>query len=159
MFNVKGFALSDKPGIIVPDTIAAIHKGGRLFFASEANVRRFLDLGDIFRAATDEEIDNFFGSKTFVVDDLGALKGSATTLLRKKLHALTKSGRAFTPRGLQRVATKIGIDLKIKGGAVVVPTERAALRDFVRLLNDDYLASLHDAGALYLTTSKRPIAS
>jgi hypothetical protein len=68
-FNPKGFAFNKEPGLMLPEKLDAIHEDGQLFFRSERKVSRFLDLGDVFREATSEELKAVFSKPEFVVDN------------------------------------------------------------------------------------------
>jgi hypothetical protein len=157
-FNPGGFEFNAQVGLLVPERIDAIHKGGRLHFRSEFQVHKFLGLASFFEEATSEGMKTFFGAKTFVVDDWNSLKEAANSLIRRKLHRVLASGRTFQPKKLQAIAERLGLGTpEIRKGRVVVPSGRAELRDFVRILNDDFLESLHDQEHVYLTTSKRAV--
>jgi hypothetical protein len=159
LFNPHGFKLQREIGVAVPERLDALHRDGKLFFRSEHVVRRFLDIDAFFREATDQEIKTLFTHETFAVDDWDNLNSAATTPMRRKLNAILKSGRTFTPAQIGRAAKRADVRIRTRGGAVVVPTERGALRDFVRIIDDAYLQSLLDGNRVYLTTSKRPLAA
>jgi hypothetical protein len=154
-FNPGGFTLQEEVGISVHARLDALHRGGKLYLRSEYIVRRFLDLGDVIREATEKEIEALFAGKPFAVDDWDALKAAASDMLRRKLHAILQSGRSFNVAQIRRVAGRIGFDVQVRNGAVVVPTSRASFRDFVRVIDDAYLQSVLDEKSMYLTTSKR----
>jgi Domain of unknown function (DUF4868) len=154
-FNPGGFTLQEEVGISVHARLDALHRGGKLYLRSEYVVRRFLDLGDVIREATEKEIETLFAAKVFAVDDWEALKVAASDPLRRKLHAILQSGRSFNTAQIRRVASRIGFELQVRNGAVVVPTSRTGFRDFVRVIDDAYLQSVLDEKSMYLTTSKR----
>jgi hypothetical protein len=157
-FDPKGFKFNESTGILVGGGLDAMHEGGYLYFRSEHKVRRFLDIDRFFRAASDEEIGEFFSSKTFIVDDWEALKAAATTLLRRKLHAVLTDPAAFTTEAIQEVGRRVNISIQLRAGAIVVPTDRKGFREFVRIIDDDFLESVMDHRRLYFTNSKRLVA-
>lgn len=155
LFNPGSLSVNAAPGLVVRNQIDAVHVGGKLYFASEFVVKRFLDIDYLFREATDDEIDELFSGNAFKVDDWDELKSSANSLLRRKLHVIATSGKAIVPKAVKALAERIGESVEIRKNALVVPTEPAAFREFVRMLANDYLESPLDH-ELWLTTSKRP---
>jgi hypothetical protein len=135
--------------------VDAVFKGKHLYFRSEHTVRRFLDIDYLFRAVTDEELEHLFRLKAFANVNLADVKSVATVPLRRKLHAVLSSGREIKPKVVQAVGERVGHAVEVRKGALVVPTDRAEFREFVRILADDYLESLQHQDQLYLTNSKR----
>ncbi len=156
LFNPDGFTVNAQPGIAIRGRVDAVHLGGKLYFTSEQVVRRFLDIDYLFREATDDEIEQLFKRTAFAVDDWTELKDAANSVLRRKLHIVLSSGRKIVPTDVKALAKRIGETVEVRKGALVVPTEPAAFREFVRLLAHDYLESPLDR-ELYLATSKRPV--
>jgi hypothetical protein len=157
LFNPKGFSVNPDTAISISSRVDAIYKGKHLYFKNEHTARRFLDLDHLFRAVTDDELDQLFRQKMFANVNLASVKSVATVPLRRKLHAVLTSGREIKPKILQAVGQRVGHAIEIRKGALVVPTERAEFRDFVRILADDYLESLQHQDQLYLTNSKRRV--
>jgi len=157
VFNPQGFRVNSETAISINNRLDAIYKAGFLYYKSEHNVRRFLDVEHLFKAATDEEIDTLFSDDIFEVDDLAELKGAATTALRRKLHIILTSDREIKPKAVQALSVRTGHKIEIRKGALVVPTDRDGFREFVRLLADDYLDSPQDHNRLYLVPSKKRV--
>ena len=157
-FNPRGFDLDDRVGLVIADRIDAVHKGGQLYFRSEHTVRRFLDMGPHFKGATDEDLRKFFVGKTFAVDDWKGLEKAASDVVRRKLHQVLASGTKFEPSRVHAVAQRVGVQVEVRGGRIVVPTTRKELADFVRIVHDDFLESMFEGKRVYLTTSKRSVS-
>ncbi len=157
LFGPKSFSVNRELAIAVSGRIDAVSEGKYLYFRNEHTVRRFLDIDHLFRAVTDDELDSLFAQKAFCAVELAAVKRVATEPLRRKLHFVLASGRAIKPKIVQTVGERVGHAVEIRRGALVVPTERAAFREFVRILADDYLESLQYQDQVYLTTSKRRV--
>jgi hypothetical protein len=159
LFYDRTFRLNDTAGIVFADRLDAIHQDGFLYFRSEVVVRRFLDVEEHFTTATNADLEKLFGSATFAVSDIGAVKDVANTVARRKLHGILQSGRVLDSKSIQAVARKIGVPVQLAKGRIVVPTSLREFRDFVRILDDAYLASMLDSTTVYLTTSKRQLKS
>ncbi len=159
LFGPKSFSVNRELAIAVSGRIDAVSAGKYLYFRNEHTVRRFLDIDHLFRAVTDDELGNLFAQKAFCEVELAAVKLVATEPLRRKLHFVLASGRPIKPKVVQAVGDRVGHEVQIRRGALVVPTERVAFREFVRILADDYLESLQYQEQVYLTTSKRSVKS
>ncbi len=156
-FNPNGFELSSETGIALSERVDAIHENGHLYFLSELTVNRFLDISEFFREATDQEIERIFADKMFAPVDLSALKKVANTNVRRKLRAVMKRGTVPTVKAILEIAKRIGAEVEVAKGAVVVPTDSKRLTTFARILNDDFLETMDDRKKLYMSSSKRPI--
>jgi hypothetical protein len=155
LFNPNGFTMNKQAGILVRSRVDAVHLDGKLYFTSEHVVRRFLDIDYLFRQATDQEIKELFSGPAFQVDDWKELNSSANIPLRRKLHVVQSSGKKILPLAVKALAKRLGSEVEVRKGKLVVPTGPAEFREFVRMLSDDYLESPLDH-ELWLTTSKRP---
>jgi hypothetical protein len=150
----KHFHLNQNAGLVIGQHLDAVHEGGKLYFKSEHNVRRFLDLEKFFREATDEEIENVLNVKPFTIDNLPGVKAAANTLVRRKLAQLAASQQKFNLPALKIAARKAKVRITERNGALVVPSTPRELQLLVRLLHDDYLESLLGSGRVYRTNSK-----
>jgi len=157
LFGPKSFGVNRELAVAVSGRIDAVSEGKYLYFRNEHTVRRFLDIDHLFRAATDDELASLFAQTAFCEVELAAIQLVATEPLRRKLHFVLASGRPIKPKIVQAVGERVGQTVQIRRGALVVPTERTAFREFVRILADDYLESLQYQDQLYLTTSKRRV--
>lgn len=159
--DTRTFTSLDSECLALANSAAAVYQASRLFFASEATVRRFLDLGSLFHAATDRELAHFFaGSGLWAPVDLPALLGQADEQMR---HAVAKIAflenlAGVTPRAIQLVAQAHGIDVKRTAGRLVVPQEKRELKSLIRILADDLLESPLTHWS-YWSNSKRRITT
>ena len=96
----KGFTLLNSgdtytkleyPGIIFQDKLTAIFEENELLFYSYHNTRRFLDLSDYYREATDTDLEAFADNDLFEVDDNDLFKRNADSIIRKKIALLQKN--------------------------------------------------------------------
>lgn len=156
-FNPNGFELASEVGIALSERVDAIHELGKLLFVSEPMVNRFLDLSNFFRQATDKEIDMLFANAIFAPVDTKMLKANASANVRRKLRAVVKRGTLPSVKEIQAIALRVGTEVEVVNGAVVVPIEAKALTTFVRILNDDFLETLDVRKEVYMSSSKRRI--
>lgn len=157
LFNPNGFELSSQTGIALSERVDAIFENGHLYFTSELTVNRFLDIAEYFREATDKEIDSLFTDKLFAPVDVKVLKKIASSNVRRKFRAVMQHKKLPTAKEVLEIAKRIGAEIEIVKGAVVVPTDAKRLTTFARILNDDFLETMDDRKELYMSSSKKPI--
>jgi hypothetical protein len=157
LFNPNGFELSSQTGIALSERVDAIYQKGHLAFTSELTVNRFLDISEHFREATDQEIDSLFSAKLFAPVDIEALKKIASSNVRRKFRAALQRKKLPTAKEILEIAKRIGAEIEILKGAVVVPTDAKQLTTFARILNDDFLETMDERKELYMSSSKRPV--
>lgn len=152
----------DQTGIQIGQHLAAIWRGGSLYFRSEHIVRRFLDLDVLFTDATDPQLRTFVGNRLWAPGDVAAFVGTADRWTRRKVAAIaarnilrdasvadivTKAGRF----GLQVETTGRGVTRRIQ-----LPMEKRELKMFIRFLAED-LFEAPISGERFLANSKRPL--
>lgn len=145
------------PTFTLDNKLVGLIEGGNLKFKSYHNIRMIFDLSDLYRAATDDDIDHFAAHACLEVADLDALKGEVDQTARKLIHAIQKNGvlDLHTANEIQRRAGTVGLDIIIQNGRVLMPEERAEIKRLLRFLHDDiYEAPL--SHQRYVTNSKKP---
>jgi hypothetical protein len=157
LFFRKSFTLNDSVGIAFPDRLDALSAEGDLYFRSELVVRRFLDIEKYFAEATDSDIDSFFTTKAFNPADTTQIKTLANDRIRRKLHGIIASKRDVNPSAVEKVGKAVGVEVKMKGGKLIIPTTLPEFRALVSILDDAFLESMLDRRSVYLTTSKRRV--
>ncbi len=155
------FARNEQAGLVVRDALTAVLRGFDLFFPSEAPVRRFLDLSSVFEEATDPQITSFLHQPGLFVENAAAIAGAADDWTRRKITAIAarKIMRDVTPEAVARVGKEFGLHVAtttVNGKrALVVPTATRELKDFLRLLDQDYLSSTLTPDRFRVNSKKR----
>ena len=137
-------------------SLTGIAEGERLKFKSFHKMRGIVDLSDIYRAATDQEVRNFVDHATIEVARPEEFLGLADQTMRKLVHAITRSGTLdrYDVNQIRTAAAAVEMPMDVVDGKVVMPTERRAIKTFLQFLDDGlYRASL--TGQRYVTNSKR----
>jgi len=155
----KGFTLigSDetykklkKPGLVLQDKLAAHFANDMLYFSSYHNAKRFLDLSVYYREATDTDLDAFVATDLFAFEDESSFKGSADSIIRKKVALLQKNKvlEDISVTDIQNIANNFNQDLPAEfhisitiseDGKLVVPKDKKQLKELIRFLDEDYL--------------------
>ena len=146
-----------EPAFTLDNKIVGLIEGGRLKFKSYHNIRMIFDLSNLYRAATDADIDNFAAHACLNIADMDAFKVEADQTARKLIHAIQRGAilDQHTAHEIQQRAATVGLEVTIQQGMVQMPAERADIKRLLRFLHDDiYEAPL--SLQRYVTNSKKP---
>ncbi len=145
------------PAFSLDTSLTCIAEDGKLKFKSFHKMRAIINLIDVYKAATDQEIQAFAGHASFEVADPAAFLEVADQTTRKLIHAISRAGTLndYTAADIETAANGVGIGITLNNGRIVMPTERAEIKKLLRFLDDGlYEAPL--SGQRYITNSKRP---
>jgi hypothetical protein len=156
------FARSSSSGLVVREELSAVLRGGDLYFRSESELRRFIDLAPFLVEASQERVEAFFGHPAFAADDLARTVALADLWTRRKIASIENQGilDKVAPQEAARVAERYGVRLATRrvGGKVrmVLPATGKELKALLRLLDQDFLDSRLTPDR-FLVNSKRRV--
>jgi len=142
----------EDPGLVLQDKITAHYHNGTLHFTSYHNTKRFLDLSDYYREATDTDLDTFATTDLFAFEDQASFKTSADSIIRKKVALLQKNKvlEDLTVTDIQTVASNFNQELPEEhhititvndDGKLVIPQDKKQLKELIRFLDEDYVTA------------------
>jgi len=142
----------EEPGLILQDKLTAHFHNGTLHFSSYHNTKRFLDLADYYREATDTDLDDFAATDLFAFEDEASFKEQADSIIRKKIALLQKNEvlKDLTVAHIQAVANNFNAELPEEhhitiivndAGKLVIPEEKKQLKELIRFLDEDYVTA------------------
>jgi hypothetical protein len=142
----------EEPGLILQDKLTAHFNSGTLYFSSYRNTKRFLDLADYYREATDTDLDAFAETKLFAFEDKASFKDNADSIIRKKIALLQKNKvlENITVADMQTVANNFNQELPEEhhihitvndDGKLVIPEDKKQLKELIRFLDEDYVTA------------------
>lgn len=146
------------PAFSLDTSLACVIKDEKIIFKSFQKIRSIFDLTQFYREATDQEIEAFVSHKSLHDVDLAALQTAADQTVRKLVTRVHSNGvlDQHSVDKIRKAAGTVGIAIVVKGGQIVLPTERRELKDVLRVLDDDiYEAPL--SSARYISNSKKPV--
>lgn len=160
IFDGNVFRQVTEPSFALDHKLVALAENGRLKFKSFHFLKRIFPLEDVYREATDQQIDAFCGHASLLVEDLGAVKESSNQTIRRLIHAVqTANVLDQSPvADIQVKAQALGLPLTIDNGRLVLPTERQRLKEFLKFLDDSIYEGPLSAQRL-VANSKRPLAA
>ena len=156
--NGNAFRRLSDSAFTFDSSLTCIAEEGKLKFKSFHKIRTIVDLSEIYRDATNQEVLDFAAHQSFQIADPEAFLELADQTSRKLIHAIRHSGILddYNVATIHTAAANVGIQVGINNGKIVMPTERQAAKTFLRFLDDGlYKASL--TGHRYVTNSKRPL--
>ncbi len=142
----------EEPGLMLQDKLTAHYHNGTLHFTSYHNTKRFLDLADYYREATDTDLDDFANTELFAVEDVAEFKQQADSIIRKKIALLQKNEvlKNITVVDIQTVANNFNAELPEEhhisiivneDGKLVIPRDKKQLKELIRFLDEDYVTA------------------
>ena len=142
----------EEPGLMLQDKLTAHFHNGTLYFSSYHNTKRFLDLADYYREATDTDLDDFAAIDLFAFEDQAGFKEQADSIIRKKIALLQKNEvlKDLTVADIQTVAINFNAELSEEhhiiilvndDGKLVVPEDKKKLKELIRFLDEDYVTA------------------
>jgi hypothetical protein len=146
-----------EPAFTLDNKLVGIIEAGILKFKNFHNIRSIFDLSDLYREATNQDIDLFAAHACLEVPNLDAFKSEVDQTARKLIHAIQKNGTLdlHTVHEIQQRAALVGLVIEIPNGCVQMPTERGDIKRILRFLHDDiYEAPLSQQR--YVSNSKKP---
>src|SRR5690606_17818879 len=142
----------EEPGLMLQDKLTAHFHNGILYFSSYHNTKRFLDLADYYREATDTDLDDFATTDLFAFEDKVGFKEQADSIIRKKIALLQKNEvlKDITVTDIQTVANNFNAELPEEhhititvndDGKLVIPEDKKQLKELIRFLDEDYVTA------------------
>lgn len=142
----------EEPGLILQDKLTAHFHNGTLYFTAYHNTKRFLDLADYYREATDADLDTFADTDLFAFEDKERFKDQADSVIRKKIAQLLKNHvlKDITVADIQAVANNFNAELPEEhhinivvndDGKLAIPEDKKQLKELIRFLNEDYVTT------------------
>ena len=148
------------PAFNLDTSLTFVIEGGLVKFKSFQKLRSILDVGDIFREATDPEVRTFAQHPSLAVADLEEFVNLADEVIRKLIRAVTTSGilEDFTAVEIQAAAGLTQLEIGLENDAMVLPADRGEVKNILRFLDESrYSGPL--TGTPYETNSRRPVLS
>ncbi len=142
----------EEPGLMLQDKLTAHFHNSTLYFSSYRNTKRFLDLADYYREATDTDLDDFADTDLFAFENQASFKEQADSIIRKKIALLQKNEvlKDITVTDIQTVANNFNAELPKEhhisivvndDGKLVIPEDKKQLKELIRFLDEDYVTA------------------
>jgi hypothetical protein len=146
------------PAFTLDNGLTCIIEDGKIKFKSQQKLRSIIDMVELYREATDAEVQAFAGHTNLVVWDVPAFVAVTNQTSRKLIHAVAASGTLdhHTPAEIQTAAQATGLTVTIQNGKVEMPREHIGIKALLQFLNESrYSGPLSHHP--YVTNSQRPV--
>ena len=157
LFDGNSFRRVTEPSFALDNKLIAIAENHQIKFKSFHFLKRIFVLEDVYREATDQQIDSFCEHTSLHIEDIDAVKSSSNQHIRKLFHAVQAANvlDQSPVADIQAKAEELGLGLTIQDNRIVVPTDRQGLKEFLRFLDESIYQGPLSAQRL-VASSKRP---
>jgi hypothetical protein len=149
------FARLEKPVLTLDTRAAAVYEGGALIFRSFVEARRIFDLSKHYREATSMELHAFATHPRIACADPAGFVETSNAWVRRKIAVLAESKLldVLDLKDVELMAKKYKVGLSVAEGRLELPSDKKALREVLRFLDENYFTS-DLTGTQYLAKSK-----
>lgn len=134
----------DGAPLVLGDKAHAVYANGRLIFAKDFYVRRFIELSNVVRASTDEEVSNFYQMPCFT-KPTSLVAADADQWIRRKVSSIRRQGNDLVAAEILRSSKKFGLLVTTSGKGntmrIELPSDKRDLKTLLRFLDEDYYES------------------
>ncbi len=150
------FRRTDSSALTFDRNLACIVEDGLLKFKSLAALSRVIDTADMFRDATNEEIEAFAQHPLIDTIDPEGFALSLNQVSRKLVHAIQSEAMLAdqTIQSLRQSASQTNFPLDVVNGRIQMPSASTEIKSLLQFLNDDYFTGAI-SGRSYVSNSKR----
>jgi len=137
--------------------LTCIIEGGKVKFKSLFNLCSIIDMTDLYREATAQEVRTFGAHQRLHVADMENFLSNTSQTCRRLIQAVSGAGTldAHTAEQIRRAAAPTGLALTVERHRIVMPTNKAEVKKLLQFLNESrYLGPLSQRPLV--TNSQRP---
>lgn len=152
------FRRFEQPVFSLDHSLTCIIEGGTIKFKSMHKMRSIINMTDIYRAATDDEVRDFASHANFVVGNIDAFVETSDQTIRKLVHAVSSNGILdnFTPVFIQSAAALTDLTIHVLDDKIVLPQTRSEIKALLQFLDESrYSGPLTET--TFVTNSHRPV--
>ena len=153
----NAFRRLSPPAFTLDTSLTCIIESGKVKFKSLQKLRSIIDIAELYREATDEEVHQFACHDSFSVFDRDEFVRNSDQQIRKHIHDIVTS-EILEIHGvdtIRKAAKSTSLSIEIEGGRIVLPTQKKELKNFLQFLRESrYLGPI--SGTTYVTNSRRP---
>lgn len=139
-------------------SLVCIIEDGQIRFKSQQKLRAVINMLEIYRAATDEEVASFAKHASLAVPDVAKFSTATSQTSRKLIHAAMQNGilDTYTPSAIKAAASQTGLEVDLHNNQILMPTEPSNIKALLQFLNESrYLGPL--SGQAFVSNSQRAV--
>lgn len=153
----NAFRRLSEPAFTLDNSLTCIIEDGTVKFKSQHKLRSIINMLDIYREATEQEVQTFAAHASLEVADAVGFVNVTNQVSRKLIHAIVNNGTLdnYTPVQIQAAAHQTNLEIDVQNGRIVMPTTHADIKALLQFLNESrYSGPL--SGQAFVTNSQRP---
>ena len=153
----NAFRRLSEPAFTLDNSLACIIESGIVKFKSQHKLRSIINMLEIYREATEQEVQTFAAHASLEVADSASFVNVTNQVSRKLIHAIVNNGTLdnYTPVQIQAAAQQTNLAIDVQNGRIVMPTTHADIKALLQFLNESrYSGPL--SGQAFVTNSQRP---
>lgn len=153
----NAFRRLSEPAFTLDNSLACIIEDGTVKFKSQHKLRSIINMLEIYREATEQEVQTFAAHASLEVTDAVGFVNVTNQVSRKLIHAIVNNGTLdnYTPAQIQAAAQQTNLAIDVQNGRIVMPTTHADIKALLQFLNESrYSGPL--SGQAFVTNSQRP---
>lgn len=153
----NAFRRLSEPAFTLDNSLACIIESGTVKFKSQHKLRSIINMLEIYREATEQEVQTFAAHASLEVADSAGFVNVTNQVSRKLIHAIVNNGTLenYTPGQIQAAAQQTNLAIDVQNGRIVMPTTHADIKALLQFLNESrYSGPL--SGQAFVTNSQRP---
>jgi hypothetical protein len=146
------------PAFTMASSLVCIIEGGQIKFKSQQKLRSVINMLEIYRVATDQEVASFASHASLAVIDIDKFAAATNQTSRKLIHAAMQDGilDTCTPLAIKAAASQTGLDVELLDNKIVMPTESSGIKALLQFLNESrYAGPL--SGQTFVSNSQRAV--
>ena len=158
LFSGNAFRRISEAAFVMPSSLTCVLEDGRIKFRSWSNLRSIFNLTDIYRAATDKEVEGFGQHQAIKFDNVDHLIESSDQQMRKMINQVLSERTLdnHSASKIQQAAALTRLDIELDNGRIIWPQDRQEQKALLQFLVDNrYTGAL--SGTVYVTNSRRPV--
>ena len=145
------------PAFTLDSSLTCIIEGGMIKFKSQHKLRSIIDLREIYREATDQEVKGFAGHPRLIVEDVDEFTKATNQTSRKLIKEILSDNtlNLYEIKNIQEAAEVTGLKVVVKREKIVMPEEHKEIKALLQLLTESrYSGPL--SRKPYISNSHRP---
>lgn len=145
-----------EPVVILDGPLAAIWENGVLKFKSFHLARQLFDLSTYFKAATNEQVEQFIEHRLLLYNDKAKLIGGLSDWYRKKIALILRGDvlDEMTIKSIRKAGKLIDYEVPVQDNRILLPDDKKMLKELLQFLDEDIYRGIMSQRKL-LSSGKR----
>ena len=153
----NAFRRISEPAFTLDTSLTCIIEDDRIKFKSQQRLRSIINLTEVYRAATDQEVRAFANHDRLDVSDVDAFVTDTDQTTRKLISMILRDGTLdhYDTTMIKGAAQSTGLMVHVRRDRIMLPSKRMEVKDLLQFLTESrYAGPL--SGKPYVTNSRRP---